>query len=198
MAWSLTTEEQQQVREAFVEIDSDHTGAITLNQFKKVLEERFHFNDAHSRAVFEALDVDHEDEIHYSEFLAAMASARVHFHDELLRETFKRFDADASGYITAHTLQQVLTDLPEGELKKLIGEADEDGDGRITFDEFARFMKEEGSQYHHVAGKILDDADHSASKSRKLQSKKVSKTPIPGDRKTKEDEKDWLLCCLAR
>merc|ERR1712137_612552 len=37
MAWSVSSEEVAKVRSAFLEIDKDHTGTITLNELKSVL-----------------------------------------------------------------------------------------------------------------------------------------------------------------
>mmetsp|Transcript_124266 Transcript_124266/g.397814 ORF Transcript_124266/g.397814 Transcript_124266/m.397814 type:complete len:416 (-) Transcript_124266:499-1746(-) len=73
MAWSLTVEERAKVSDAFIEMDTSKTGTITLSEFKEVLEKKFHLEDEHIKEVFKSLDVNQTDEIHYSEFLAAMS-----------------------------------------------------------------------------------------------------------------------------
>jgi len=73
MAWSLTNQEQAQVRRAFIDMDVNRTGEITASEFKQVLEERFQISGDCVTEAFEALDANNQDEIHYSEFLAAMA-----------------------------------------------------------------------------------------------------------------------------
>ncbi|CAK0800295.1 unnamed protein product, partial [Prorocentrum cordatum] len=76
--------------------------------------EKFHIDDEHVAAAFASLDTNHE-EIHYSEFLAAMVSSRIQVHDDLLKQTFKRFDTHNHGYITKDDLRQVLGQVYEGE-----------------------------------------------------------------------------------
>jgi len=54
-----------------------------------------------------------------------------------LRETFDRFDADDTGYISPENLQQILGKTLGGvDVRAFIAEADTDGDHLIDFDEF--------------------------------------------------------------
>ncbi|CAK9080319.1 Hypothetical protein (Fragment), partial [Durusdinium trenchii] len=48
----------------------------------------------------DALRGTQREEIHYSDFLAAMMSTRIALHDDLLRSAFQRFDVDNEGYVT--------------------------------------------------------------------------------------------------
>ncbi|CAK0890786.1 unnamed protein product [Prorocentrum cordatum] len=107
MAWSLTNEERSKVRDAFLRIDANNQGTITLLELKGVLTTEFHLEDERAAEIFKALDTAKNDEIHYSEFLAAMVSTRIHMHDHLLASTFKKFDADNSGYISLDREPQV-------------------------------------------------------------------------------------------
>ena len=66
-----------------------------------MLEEKCRIHDEDATKIFQALDTTQSDEIHYSEFLAAMVSTRIAMHDDLLLAAFKRFDCDNSGRITA-------------------------------------------------------------------------------------------------
>jgi Ca2+-binding EF-hand superfamily protein len=132
MAWSLSNEERAKVRQYFIQMDKNHQGTITLAELKEVLTEKFHIADEESNAIFAAMDTNNDEEIHYSDFLAAMVSTRIALHDDLLLRAFKRFDVDNSGYITADNLREVLGDSFEGEeIEKLIKEADALNDGRI-------------------------------------------------------------------
>jgi len=157
MAWSLTTEERAQVRDAFMELDSSQTGAIKLADFKKVLETRC--SDKQSAAIFGALDVSHDDEIHYSEFLAAMMSSRFQLHDNLLKATFRRFDADSSGYITADNLRTVLGEgVSDADVNLIVAQLDTSKDGLISYEEFIAYLKNSPEDDHHIeiASKVLD------------------------------------------
>eukprot|EP00429_Kryptoperidinium_foliaceum_P049797 CAMPEP_0176106664 /NCGR_PEP_ID=MMETSP0120_2-20121206/53526_1 /TAXON_ID=160619 /ORGANISM="Kryptoperidinium foliaceum, Strain CCMP 1326" /LENGTH=641 /DNA_ID=CAMNT_0017440785 /DNA_START=108 /DNA_END=2031 /DNA_ORIENTATION=- len=157
MAWSLSREERDQVRDYFVSLDTSHQGTITLMELKQVMSSKFHISDDETRRIFEAMDSNHDESIHYSDFLAAMMNARLAMHDDLLRSAFRRFDADASGYITADNLREVLGDVHEGEnVETLLKEADLLNDGRISYAEFVAFLRGEPLQLHGVAEAIID------------------------------------------
>ncbi|CAK0800294.1 unnamed protein product, partial [Prorocentrum cordatum] len=137
------------------------SGTITIAEFKAVLQEKFHIDDEHVAAAFASLDTNHAEEIHYSEFLAAMVSSRIQVHDDLLKQTFKRFDTHNHGYITKDDLRQVLGQVYEGEdVSRLVDEADTSHDGKIDYDEFIRFIKEDGQEHHHEAAEKLIDHAH--------------------------------------
>jgi len=158
MAWSLSNDERAKVREYFIAMDASKQGTITLAELKEVLENKFHIPDDETRHIFEAMDSNHDEEIHYSDFLAAMVSNRIALHDDLLRSAFSKFDTDSSGYITVENLRQVLGDSFEGEeVEKLVAEADALKDGRISYAEFVSYLREEPLEQHQTAtAKIID------------------------------------------
>jgi len=159
MAWSLTNSERAKVRNAFIELDVERTGTIKLSEFKQVLEKKFHMNDEQLVQVFKALDTNHTDEIHYSEFLAAMVSSRIAMHDDMLYATFKRFDTDNSGYITVENLKDVLGESFEGEkVAEMLKEADFTSDGKISLEEFMLYLKggQASDTQEDAASRIID------------------------------------------
>jgi len=142
MAWSLTNEERKMVRDAFLELDTSRSGTLTLAEFRNALVERFQIDDETVMAAFKALDSSHTDEIHYSEFLAAMVSSRIAIHDDLLKGAFRRFDTDNSGYISVNNLRETLGDSFEGaEVEELLKEADFNKDGKISYEEWMQYLK---------------------------------------------------------
>ena len=76
--------------------------------------------------------------------LDSVEEAAQGMEDEYL-EAFQKFDADGSGDVSPEELKQVLMNTEEGitdeELDKLVAEADVDGDGTISYEEFVRMMK---------------------------------------------------------
>jgi calcium-dependent protein kinase len=158
MAWSLTNDERAQVRDAFLALDKDRSGAISLQEFKQVLEQQFHITDEKAIQAFAALDVNHHDEIHYTDFLAAMVSSRIKLHDDLLKATFHRFDDDNCGFITAEDLRKVLGEAFEGEdIEHLMQEAHAVG-GKLSLEAFMAFLKQPDAEEKHVdaAARIID------------------------------------------
>merc|ERR1712226_1321521 len=100
-------------------------GTITFQELKSCLEEKFSVPGDETRAIFAAMDTNNDNEIHYSNFLAALVSTRITMHDDLLRTAFNKFDTDSSGYITAENLRHVLGDNFDGQkVENLIADAD--------------------------------------------------------------------------
>jgi calcium-dependent protein kinase len=159
MAWSLSNEERAQVRDAFIAMDENKKGTITLLELKKVLQDQFHVPNEEIQNIFQALDQNHDDEIHYSDFLAAMVGARINMHDDHLRSAFRKFDVDNSGYITKENLREVLGDTYEGEtVDNLLAEADLLQDGRISYQEFVSYLTGQAMESHaDAAAKIVDE-----------------------------------------
>eukprot|EP00747_Dinoflagellata_sp_TGD_P080653 gnl/TRDRNA2_/TRDRNA2_160988_c1_seq1.p1 gnl/TRDRNA2_/TRDRNA2_160988_c1~~gnl/TRDRNA2_/TRDRNA2_160988_c1_seq1.p1 ORF type:complete len:566 (+),score=162.35 gnl/TRDRNA2_/TRDRNA2_160988_c1_seq1:76-1773(+) len=160
MAWSLTNDERKQVRDIFMQMDKNKSGTIKLWELKKVLEEKFHISDAQTREIFNAMDTNHDEEIHYSDFLAAMLSSRIAVHDDLLKKTFKRFDTDNSGYITKENLKDILGEaFTEAEAEQLLKEADANGDGQLSYQEFIAYCRGGGGTEDHaeVAVRLIDN-----------------------------------------
>ena len=64
--------------------------------------------------------------------------------DEEIREAFKVFDKNGDGFVEVAELRQVLQGLgeplSEAELQEMIKEADTDGDGRISYQEYGLFF----------------------------------------------------------
>jgi len=188
MAWSLTNEERAQVRDAFMELDKDRSGAISLQEFKKVLEEKFHITDEAAQAAFASLDVNHHDEIHYTDFLAAMVSSRIKMHDDLLKATFKRFDTDNSGYIDKEDLRKVLGDAFEGEDIEHLMEEAHAHDGKISLEDFMAFLKHPDTKDHHAdaATRIIDKQIAATDdRSKKIQTKSGGGTKVSETEKAK-------------
>mmetsp|Transcript_142278 Transcript_142278/g.345780 ORF Transcript_142278/g.345780 Transcript_142278/m.345780 type:complete len:340 (+) Transcript_142278:100-1119(+) len=161
MAWSLTNEERAQVRQSFIDLDVNRTGTITIGEFKTVLMDKFHINDAEATHAFEALDVNHTEEVQYSEFLAAMVSSRIALHDGLLRSTFKRFDTDNTGFISYDNLREVMGESFEGEeVDNILKAVDSSNDGKISYQEFIAFLRSGAAEETHleVAARFIDGA----------------------------------------
>mmetsp|Transcript_130849 Transcript_130849/g.279952 ORF Transcript_130849/g.279952 Transcript_130849/m.279952 type:complete len:555 (+) Transcript_130849:79-1743(+) len=142
VAWSLSNEERAQVREAFIDMDTNKQGTISLGDFKRVMRDTLKVPDEEIEQAFAVLDSNHDEEIAYSDFLAAMVSSRIGLHEQLIDAAFKKFDVDSSGYITPKNLRMVLGETFEGEqVERLISEADLLKDNRLSYPVFAAFLR---------------------------------------------------------
>jgi Ca2+-binding EF-hand superfamily protein len=137
VAWSLTSEERGKVSEAFLKMDVSHCGAIKPSEFKRLLQGQFQIAGAQADELFEALDVLGAGEIRYSSFLAAAAPSQIGLHENLLRATFRRFDADATGTVTQDNLRDVLGESFGGqEVGGMLEEIHTSQPGQVSRDEF--------------------------------------------------------------
>jgi len=142
MAWLLPSKDTEEMRKEFFAIDTDRQGTISLGELRTLMVERFNAADHDVVNTFKAMDVNHDDEIHYSEFLAAMLSTRIKLNDKLLDSTFRNLDKDLSGYITAENLRDCFGESFEGRpVESLVSEADVLKDGKISYPEFAAFIR---------------------------------------------------------
>ncbi|CAK0857158.1 unnamed protein product [Prorocentrum cordatum] len=96
-------------------LDEGRTGAVTVLELKIVLQTKFHAPREEGHNISRALDHNHDEEIHYSDFLAAMVGAKIGMHEDHLRSAFAKFDVDNSRYITRENLREVPGDACDSE-----------------------------------------------------------------------------------
>merc|ERR1719296_318256 len=93
----------------------------------------------------DGLAEENEGKLHYSDFLAAMMSSRLEFHDELLQETFRRFDVSNCGYLTLSGLHQVLGKTRE--VDDTFKVVDKDHDGKLSLKDLTSFWYNEDQNW---------------------------------------------------
>jgi len=141
MAWSLSADDIAELREQFLLLDTQKNGTITHRELKQVLEERFCISNDEAQALFESMDTDNNQQIEYTEFLAAAFIGRVKAHEDVLRKTFARFDRHQTGHISIQDLRMILGDAFEStDFEDMMREVDTSGDGKIDYDEFIAFV----------------------------------------------------------
>lgn len=141
VAWSLSEKECAPVEDIFLEMDAKHEGRITLKELRQELPED-QVDDAEVRQIFDALVADHDQEIHYSDFLAAMLDTRIKLTDDLLHYAFERFDVSHTGHITVQNIFEVLGEYFEGQrVMTLVKEAGLSDHGTFNYHEFEAYMR---------------------------------------------------------
>jgi len=142
MAWTLTNEQQAMVRDHFLAIDSNHDGAVSLVELKDVMVDKHDVPEEEVNAIFTIFTAAHDREIHYSDFLAAMACETIELDDDLLHSTFSRFDTKGVGHITARDFHDLLgASLKDGHADAFVREADIEGCGSIHYIGFAEYVR---------------------------------------------------------
>ena len=133
----------------FNQIDVNGDGKINKVEFLKGLENKIQSDTLKKDVdtIFQNIDMDNNGYIEYEEFVRGAVS-KEHFIDtRVIQFAFRYFDKDGSGEITFDEIEEVfkesITDKSNihESLKKIIGEVDTNGDGIISFNEFADIMR---------------------------------------------------------
>ena len=144
---ALTDEQIADCKEAFSLFDKNGDGSITCDELRTVmtsLGENPTTSDLEE--MIQEVDSDGNGKIEFSEFLTMMTRkmGTRSFNDEAL-EAFKVLDKDGSGSISESELRQIMNnigeDVTDEEIKEMMNEADLDGDGQVSFKEFAAMIQ---------------------------------------------------------
>ena len=127
--------------------DVDRSGAIDREEFKRLCDYVGHdVNEAEIDEMMSLADEDGSGSIDFWEFATIMArkmggSANT---EKLLEAAFHVFDQDGDGTISANELKAVMKEMGEpvhpGDIDRVIGAIDLDGDGVIDLSEFSQVV----------------------------------------------------------
>ena len=96
------------------------------------------------KQIIAKVDINGNGTIDLTEFLIANMDLPKVLNEQRLRAAFSLFDQDGSGTIEVDEIKQVLSansTVSDEVWRKIMKEADEDGDGQITFAEFSAMMR---------------------------------------------------------
>lgn len=133
MSWSMTPDDMARVRDAFLRMDRDDRGGLSLADMQQALAKRFRATEAEVEPMFEALDLARTWEVSYSAYLATTFGPIVEIREEHVRATFCRLDRAGRGYLVQKDLEEVLGSSVEGDdLNRLLEERDFTGTGKLS------------------------------------------------------------------
>ncbi len=150
IASRLSSEESEKIRNIFYSIDEGKKGFITYEDFSNYIINECDIdeitdNQEDIKKAFRSVDIDHNNKIDYTEFLAANLEENIFLKEEKLKEAFRTFDLDDTGYIKKEDIIRVLklNDLKEKDtiVDKIIKNNDYDKDGKISFNDLLLVMK---------------------------------------------------------
>lgn len=144
---ALTEEQRQEIKEAFDLFDTDGSGKIDAKELKVAMRALgFEPKKEEIRKMISEVDRNGSGTIEYQDFLDLM-TFKMGERDPLeeMRKAFRLFLDDDSDRICLRHLKRVAKELgetmTEDELQEMIDEADRDGDGEISEEDFIRIMK---------------------------------------------------------
>ncbi|ALC42285.1 CG11165 [Drosophila busckii] len=142
----LSKYEEDEFKAAFDILDVEGDGSITVKEIGVVMRALGKSpTDAELQAIINEVDLDGNGSIEFGEFLQVMILRMCQEpDDDELREAFRVYDKENTGYIGIDQLRFVLMalgqKLTEDELEDIIRDGDEDRDGRLSYEEYCNVM----------------------------------------------------------
>ena len=146
-AVKLDDDQIAELREIFRSFDRNNDGSLTQLELGSLLRSLgLKPSPDQLEILINKADTNNNGLIEFSEFAALVSpellAAKSPYTEDQLRQLFRMFDRDGNGFITAaelaHSMAKLGHALTAEELTGMIKEADTDGDGRISFQEFSQ------------------------------------------------------------
>jgi len=142
----LSKSEKENLARIFKAIDKNGDGKLSKEEIFEGYDLFFgkHLDKEEIEKMFDSVDIDKSGFIDYSEFVVAAMNEKQLLTNEKLQSAFKMFDKDGSGMISATEIKEVLgfgKTLSEEAVNEIVKQVDANGDGEISFDEFAQMMR---------------------------------------------------------
>jgi len=144
IAFNLPVEQIVGLREMFEAMDTDKSGAITLDELREGLKAKGSaIPTAELERIMHDADINGDGTIDYQEFLAATIHLGKLEQEDNLYKAFQHFDTDHSGFISKDELLAALAGHPDAlqSVEAILAEVDTDGNGVIDYDEFCVMMR---------------------------------------------------------
>ncbi|KAI7878231.1 calmodulin-like protein 3 [Lichtheimia hyalospora FSU 10163] len=149
MADQLSDDQREEIREIFNYFDTDQDGWIDAHKLGAAMKSMKNIQptEAELQEMINEVDKDGNGKVDLNEFFAMFAALLKESSptDEEWKQTFQAYDKDGDGFLTVDELRQFLEQL-EGNLQpddveSMVREADDDGDGKINYQEFAKMVR---------------------------------------------------------
>ena len=143
-------EERKDLEKQFKEWDKNGDGVLSRDEIIEGYKKTYGFVDeGEIDNMISSIDLDGNGVIDYNEFLTCTMNKEKILNNDNLEICFKAFDSDNSGKISLDEITSIFNsgdkeNIDKEELeafKKIIRDADENGDGEISFKEFKDLMR---------------------------------------------------------
>jgi len=139
------------LRQVFDVLDADHSGSLEVAELRHLFKliGMGTFDDKQVEMVVARLDVDHDGSVSFEElfnWLANVEGCEQKNNRAITQQIFSIIDKDDKKLIGVGDFQAVIysvsgVEIPWHDLHMIIQEVDEDGDGMVNLEEFAKLFK---------------------------------------------------------
>ena len=145
----LSEQEICELREAFNIFDTESEGSIGTNHLALLMNSLKQYPTQEEIAqIIKEIDINNEGRIYFNQFLKIMAKRIKNVkedEDKYIKKLFSFLDRNNNGLISLHEIKYIVThsseNISDRDIELLMKEADTDGDGLISFEEFMTIMK---------------------------------------------------------
>jgi len=159
VARELAPDDVADLRRSFLDMAGDEEGTVRLSELKAAIrgDDSSQLADSDPKTparklrrakteklteLFHAMDANGDEQVYYSDFLAATMNEEINFREEHIRAAFRRLDADSSGTISTEDMQNTIGMTFEGmDTQQLMRDAGlSPSQGEMSFDVFADLL----------------------------------------------------------
>ena len=145
----LTEQEICELHEAFNIFDVESDGSIDSKQLIILMNSLKQYpSKKELDKILDEFNIDKNGLIYFNQFLKIMAKRLKDIkedEDRHLKNLFSSLDRNNNGLISIHEIRYIVThsneNISEKDIETIMKEADTDGDGLISFEEFMTIMK---------------------------------------------------------
>ncbi|KAM6965848.1 calcium-binding protein 5b [Tautogolabrus adspersus] len=150
---SLTPDEIEELREAFVEFDKDKDGLISCKDLGNLMRTMGYMpTEMELIELGQNINMNLGGRVDFEDFVELMtpkllAETAGMIGLKELKEAFREFDIDGDGSITSDELRHAMKKLLgentcTKEIDAVVRQADNNGDGTVDFEEFVKMMSQ--------------------------------------------------------
>eukprot|EP00931_Biecheleriopsis_adriatica_P057885 TRINITY_DN34376_c0_g1_i1.p1 TRINITY_DN34376_c0_g1~~TRINITY_DN34376_c0_g1_i1.p1 ORF type:complete len:949 (-),score=200.78 TRINITY_DN34376_c0_g1_i1:14-2557(-) len=150
IAAQLDSTEMERLAKLFESFDTDGSGELSSTELVNGLR-KLGVDDDEVMHVADAIDVNGNGQVEYSEFIAGIWQAQGQLAEDVLYHAFHIFDLNKDGSLSEYELQNLLRSegplsamLPDGTtVEQVLADIDTSHDGVISFSEFKAYLEKE-------------------------------------------------------